>query len=421
MWWRQGASYFCAFARIALLRAFAASREPISSSRRCPIALLFLTFAVAACSRAPSEVTFHATGFPEKLADWGLFTVKDHHITPHKGMVTYELATPLFSDYAQKWRTVWMPPGTSATYEPEKTLDFPVGTIITKTFYYTVPADVAKPGESSAVVKMTPATYQTGIDGLDLSHVRLIETRLLVHRADGWVGLPYVWNADQTEATLQRTGAEVPLTFIDGTRRTDFVYSIPNQNQCAGCHTADYRTRALGPIGPKARHLDMRFPGPGGDINQLQRLADLHYLTGLPTANVPKDAQWDDPAAPLDARARAYLDVNCAHCHSPTGPARVSGLWLHSTVADMRRVGLCKPPVAAGGGGGDRPYDIVPGDPELSILPYRLASTDPGAMMPETGRSLVHKEGVTLIEQWIASMKGECRVDRDGAKQVAMR
>jgi len=380
-----------------------------------------LPLAIAACSRAPTEVTFHATGFPEKLADWGLFTVKDHHIAPHKGMVTYELATPLFSDYAQKWRTVWMPPGASAKYEPEKTLDFPIGTIITKTFYYTVPAGAAKPGESSAVVKMTPATYQTGVDGLDLSHVRLIETRLLVHRADGWVGLPYVWNADQTEATLQRTGAEIPLTFIDGARRTEFVYSVPNQNQCAGCHTADYRTRALGPIGPKARHLDMRFPGPGGDINQLQRLADLHYLTGLPTANVPTDARWDDPSAPLDARARAYLDVNCAHCHSPTGPARVSGLWLHSTVADMRRVGQCKPPVAAGGGGGDRPYDIVPGHPELSILPFRMASTDPGAMMPETGRSLVHKEGVALIEQWIASLKGECRVDAAASAEVAMR
>jgi uncharacterized repeat protein (TIGR03806 family) len=338
---------------------------------------------------------------------------------PHKGMVTYELATPLFSDYAQKWRTVWMPPRTAARYEAEAAFDFPVGTIITKTFYYTVPAATAKPGESREVVKMTPATYQTGVGGLDLSHVRLIETRLLVRRAEGWIALPYVWNADQTEAVLQRTGAEVPLTFIDGGARTDFVYTVPNANQCAGCHTADYRTRALGPIGLKARHLNRSFPGPGGDINQLQRLAELHYLTGLPSADVPKDAEWDDPAAPIDARARAYLDVNCAHCHSATGPARVSGLWLHSTVADMRRVGVCKPPVAAGGGGGGRPYDIVPGDPHQSILSFRMASTDPGAMMPETGRSLVHAEGVALIDQWIAQLKGECRLTK-GAEQLAM-
>lgn len=384
-----------------------------------------LTIAVAlvlaACSRTPSEVTFHAAGFPQTLAEWGLFTVQDDRITPHKGMVTYELATPLFSDYAQKWRTIWMPAGASAKYERDKTFDFPVGTIITKTFYYTVPAAAARPGDSRDVVKMTPATYQAGVDGLDLRHVRMIETRLLVHRADGWIGLPYVWNADQTQATLQRTGAEVPLTFIDGKKRTNFVYSVPNQNQCAGCHTADYRARALGPIGPKARHLDIDFPGPGGDINQLQRLAQLRYLTGLPSANVPRDARWDDASAPIDARARAYLDINCAHCHSDTGPARVSGLWLHSTVIDPRRLGVCKPPVAAGGGGGERGYDIVPGHPEQSIVPFRLASTDPGAMMPETGRSLVHKEGVALIDQWIAQLKGECRVDRDGDDQVAMR
>jgi hypothetical protein len=42
-------------------------------------------------------------------------------------------------------------------------------------------------------------------------------------------------------------------------------------------------------------------------------------------------------------------------------------------------------------------------------------------MMPETGRSLVHQEGVALIDQWIAQLQGECRVDRDGADQVAMR
>lgn len=366
-------------------------------------------------------MTFHAAGYPKTLAEWGLFTVKDHRITAHAGMVTYELATPLFSDYAQKWRTIWMPAGTSAKYEPEKAFDFPVGTIITKTFYYTVPASVTKPGESSDVVKMTPATYQSGVDGLDLSHVRLIETRLLVHRADGWIGLPYVWNADQTKATLQRTGAEVPLTFIDGAKRTDFVYTVPNANQCAGCHTADYRTRAIGPIGPKARHLNIDFPGPGGDINQLRRLAQLGYLTGLPQDGLPKEAKWDDPAAPLDARARAYLDVNCAHCHSPTGPARVSGLWLHSTVHDIRRIGVCKPPVAAGGGGGDRPYDIVPGHPQMSIMPFRLASTDPGAMMPETGRSLVHLEGVALVDKWISQLKGECRVDHDPADQLAAR
>ncbi|HVJ00518.1 MAG TPA: SO2930 family diheme c-type cytochrome [Sphingomonas sp.] len=383
------------------------------------LAFLFGLLLVAACSRAPDVVTFHAEDNPENLADWGLFTISDGRITPHAGMVTYELATPLFSDYAQKWRTVFVPKGASATYDPVNAFAFPVGTIVTKTFYYTVPTSAAEPGTSAEVVKMTPATYQTGVGGLDLAHVRLIETRLLVRRAKGWVALPYVWNADQTEATLQRAGAAVPLTFIDGSKRTDFVYTVPNANQCAGCHVTDHRTRAFEPIGLKARHLNRTFPGPGGEINQLRRLAALHYLTGLPDAGVPQDAAWQDAAAPLDARARAYLDINCAHCHSATGPARVSGLWLDRQNADPRALGVCKPPVAAGKGAGDRAFDIVPGDAHGSILPFRMASTDPGAMMPETGRSLTHAEGVALIDRWIDTLKGECRLA--GTAELAMR
>src|SRR3546814_17676092 len=90
-------------------------------------------------------------------------------------------------------------------------------------------------------------------DLLVLSHVRLIETRLLVRRTDGWVGLPYAWNADQTKATLQRAGADVPLTLLDGGKRTDFVYSVPNANQCAGCHPLDHRPRPVEPVGLQAR------------------------------------------------------------------------------------------------------------------------------------------------------------------------
>ena len=141
--------------------------------------LLFLTL-LFGCARTPGEVVFHASDNPQRLSDWGLFTVADDRIAPHAGMVTYELATPLFSDYAQKWRTVWMPRGVHATYDPDRWFDFPVGTIVTKTFYYTTPTGAADPQTSATVLKATPAMLQTGVDGLDLTHVRLVETRLLV-------------------------------------------------------------------------------------------------------------------------------------------------------------------------------------------------------------------------------------------------
>ena len=379
------------------------------------IGLLAAILFVAGCLHQRASVTFIAEGNPAKLSDWGLFTVANGRVAPHAGMVTYELNSPLFSDYAQKWRTVWIPKGVAATYDPAKSFDFPVGTIVTKTFYYTTPADAASPQTSATVIKATSASYQSGVAGLDLKHVRLIETRLLVRRAEGWVAFPYVWNAEGTDATLERTGADVPLTFVDGAERTDFTYSVPNQNQCAGCHAQDFRTRKISPIGLKARHLNRAFPGEGGEINQLQRLVAMGYLEGLPGSGVPRNANWEDVKADSAARARAYLDINCSHCHNATGAARTSGLWLDAATIDPRLLGTCKPPVAAGRGTGNRPFDIVPGHPESSIIAYRMASRDPGEMMPELGRSLTHKEGVALITQYILTLKGACERE-DGTR-----
>lgn len=370
-------------------------------------ALAVFLFVAGCLQGGRDRVTFIASGNPEKLSDWGLFTLANGRIVPHQGMVTYELNSPLFSDYAQKWRTVWMPAGVAAKYDPAKSFDFPVGTIVTKTFYYTVPSGEGAPQTSVTVLKPTPASYQNGVTGLDLKHVRLIETRLLVRRAEGWVAFPYVWNADGTEATLERTGADIPLTFVDGAQKTAFTYSVPNQNQCAGCHAQDYRTRLIAPIGLKARHLNRSFPGEGGEIGQLQRLVALGYLKGVPASGVPRNANWEQ-GADTAARARAYLDINCSHCHSATGPARTSGLWFDAATLDPRLLGQCKPPVAAGRGTGDRPFDIVPGHPETSIITYRLGSRDPGEMMPELGRSLTHKEGVALIASYILTLKGAC-------------
>ena len=64
-----------------------------------------------------------------------------------------------------------------------------------------------------------------------------------------------------------------------------------------------------------------------------------------------------------------------------------------------------KRPVAAGKGAGQLQFDVVPGDPDASILLYRMVSLDPGAMMPELGRSMVDAEGVELVRAWIAGLE----------------
>ena len=364
--------------------------------------------AVAACARAPAPVHFFAEGQPQSLADWHVVDVRDGRLVPNDGVLPYDLATPLFTDYAHKLRTVWMPKGTSARYG-EADFDYPVGTILSKTFYYPVPETGR--GEGDTVLRSSDAGFDPR--GLELAKVRLIETRLLVRRKDGWVALPYVWNAQQTEATLKRGGELVALTLVgaDGSRE-QADYAVPDQNQCAGCHGDDMKTRAVLPLGPKARHLNRDFAYADGTANQLARWTQVGYLTGAPApAAAPRNADWLDASQPLDARARAYLDINCGHCHNPKGPGNTSGLWLDAATQEPLRLGRCKLPIAAGKGTGDFSHDIVPGQPDASILTFRMVSEDPAAMMPELGRSVVHDEGVQLIRDWIASMQGTCGLD----------
>jgi hypothetical protein len=122
----------------------------------------------------------------------------------------------------------------------------------------------------------------------------------------------------------------------------------------------------------------------------------------------PRSESWQNLSASLDDRALAYLNMQCGHCHNPEGAADTSGLILDSSQSLAINRGVCKPPVAAGGGAGDLRYAIVPGQPEESILLYRMRSDKPDEMMPELGRSLIHSEGVDLISRWIEEMSGTC-------------
>lgn len=364
------------------------------------LALAALLLAGCARAPAPEPVRFFADGQPERLAEWNVLYVADGRLRLNARVLPYDLDSALFTDYAHKLRTVWMPAGSAARYQPDGALDFPVGTIISKTFYY--------PRGDDGTVLRSADTGAEPDGGLTLDRVRLVETRLLVRRASGWLALPYVWNDAQTEARLMRTGDLVPLTLAgaDG-RRQQLDYLVPDENQCAGCHGTDLRSRQISPIGPKARHLNHDFAYASGKANQLRHWQALGQLVNVPAGTLPRNVAWNDPQAPLDARARAYLDINCGHCHSDKGAARTSGMWLDANTHDPLRIGRCKLPIAAGQGTGNRAWDIVPGAPDDSILTYRMESTDPGVMMPELGRALVHEEGVALIRQWIAAMAAQ--------------
>ncbi len=381
--------------------------------KRAVLAIGFLAAAGAAWfglhrPAAPPVPHFIAQGFPAHLSDWGVVGAGGGRLALGAGVLPYDLATPLFTDYAGKLRTLYLPKGQAAKYDAVKTFDFPVGTVISKTFYYPVPQGADRMG--GTVAPGTGAALQSGATGLDLSHVRLVETRILARRAAGWVALPYVWNDDQTDAELMRTGALLPLSLARANGTTTHVeYAVPNVNQCASCHTPDNASRMLSPIGPKARHINHDFPYGDGAENQISRWQRLGLLQGAPVPDAaPRNVDYRDMTAPLDARARAYLDINCGHCHNASGLARTTGLYLDAGVSDIRRLGTCKPPVAAGPGTGDHIFDVVPGKPDDSILAFRVAATAPGIRMPEAGRSIAHDEGVALIRAWIAAQHGSC-------------
>ena len=362
-----------------------------------------LALALAGCDASRESVTLHERdAVPDNLSQWHVVEALDGTLSLNDRVTPYDLNTALFTDYAHKLRTVWMPEGTSAAYG-EEDFEYPVGTIISKTFYYPL-------AEDGSVRRTDDYSQDFAGNGLNLSKVKLIETRMLVKRVDGWQALPYVWNEAQTDAVLEIAGDAKRLQMVsDDGSSTGFTYVVPDFNQCSGCHADNHTKKAVRPIGPRARHLNKSYAYESGGENQLIYWQQMGYLSGLPDlAEVPHNVNFKDATASLEERARSYLDINCGHCHNPSGAADTSGLMLYSAEQDMRKLGVCKPPVAAGTGSGDRRFAIVPGSPDESILNFRVESTDPGAMMPELGRSLTHEEGTELLKDWIASLPGNC-------------
>ena len=316
---------------------------------------------------------------PKQLSEYGLFEGELAAHEPAEGVIHYELNTTLFSDHTAKYRFIRLPEGQVINYRDEGVVEFPVGTLISKTFSY-------------------PRDFRDSSQG-----DRHLETRIEVRREEGWYGYSYQWNEEQTDATLVLGGAQLAAHWIDAQgENQSLTYQIPNANQCLNCHA---QNKQYEPLGPTA--ANMNRTAPHGSDNQLQRLLDSGQLEGAPPlakiASMPvSDANEDFSVA---ERARAWLDVNCAHCHNPAGTARPSGLDLRFHQDELARIGVWKTPVAAGHGSGGHEYDIVPGKPDESILVHRMQSVDPSVMMPNVARQLVPEEGLQLVRQWIAEMQ----------------
>ncbi|PLW83754.1 hypothetical protein CWI75_05260 [Kineobactrum sediminis] len=330
-----------------------------------------------------------------QLSGYNLFADNEEPRSAANDGIHYELTTELFTDYAEKYRFIFVPDGSQGAYSTRDVLDWPIGTIIAKTF--TMPNDFLNSAAGEVI----------------------IETRIMIHRNDGWVTLPYIWREDGSGADLTVAGGRRTLSWIhsDGSSRsTDYV--IPDANSCKTCHGVTRAETGSGvntetvnlPIGPKARFLNRDNVYGSETVNQLEYMAAQGVLAGLPTdlASIETAPDWEDTAVSLEGRAKAYLDINCAHCHSPGGFASNSGMFLEFWRTVDTTYGICKAPVAAGAGSGGLQFDFVPGDADQSITLFRMDSNEPDVRMPEIGRSIIHDEAVALVREWVNSQIGGC-------------
>jgi uncharacterized repeat protein (TIGR03806 family) len=334
--------------------------------------------------RALSTVLLLAVGgcggedAPDTLARWALFDDAARQ-APAAGVVPYEVVSELFMDHAEKHRFLSVPGGETISYADDGVWGLPVGTILIKTFGYTIDLRDPSLGE------------------------RLLETRLLVHEEGGWQPYVYLWDEAQSGTTRVRAGARVPVEWIDATGATQsLTYRVPNEAQCEGCHGGGL---PVAPLGPKTLQLDRDYDYGSGPVNQIDHLASLGLFDATPPPAASR-VRFEDPfgTGDVELRARAYLDANCAHCHREGASASSSGLWLASGITDASALGVCRSPVAAGPGTGGRSFDIVPGDPDASIMVFRMESEEPGIKMPELPSQLSDAAGVALVREWITAM-----------------
>jgi len=361
--------------------------------------------AVPAAPAGP--VIFPIVQAPAKLSAWNAVRSDGSQLSHDAAVVPYDLSSALFTDYALKMRALYVPAGKKINYTTTGTLDFPVGTAIYKTFYFPKAR-----GTDPKLVPVGKAANNPQGSTIDLTQHLLVETRIIVREANGqWTGTTYVWDADQKDATLNTAGKYVEMELIASTGAPEpFTYVVPNAQTCQKCHaTESGGSGEVLPIGPKVRNMNKDYDyGNGVKANQITHLDELKLLSGFTgLAGAPSNVDWTDATKPVGDRARAYLDVNCSHCHNGKGNASQSGLKL--TYEDIGSAatslwGVCKKPLAYSLTAAGYKYDINPGSPQSSILLYRMNTTLTGDIMPVVGRQTIHTEATSMVGDWIRQL-----------------
>jgi len=334
-----------------------------------------------------SPVVFDINAVPyAKLSDYNFFKGNISDLDPVYGVLPFQPASQLFTDYALKKRFIWMPDDVSATYQSDaKVLNFPTGTVLIKNFYY----ENVLPDNSK----------------------KIIETRLMIRKANEWIFANYIWNEQQSDADydVDMTGGNLNVEWTQNGTATTVNYRIPSQGECMICHS---NNQSIVPIGPKPQNLNFPINFADGNQNQLEKLKDFGYISNEIPGNIVSTVDYQDTSKSLDLRARSYLDINCAHCHTEGGTSQQYPVrFAFTQTPNYETLGFCQetnfmlnffPPGVN--------KIIYPGDHLQSIVHYRMNATpgDGPMMMPYIGRSLVHTEAVSVVDAWINSFEEGC-------------
>lgn len=321
-----------------------------------------------------------------KLSDYGFFSDLKS-LKPKEGIIPYYLINSMFVDHAKSIRFVVLPSGQRMQLKQNEWIELPLGSILIKHFYY--PKDFRKANEN-------------------WQH---IETRLFKRTEEGWKAATYVWTADQTEALLNthQEGIDQTVSWLDKNGEEKSVnYHIASYQECLYCHNSH---GSLEPIGIKSRYLNFQIrheplaPEALQAQNQLQFWQAQGWLdTELDLTKLGSLASMEDlENTSLAQRARAWLDVNCAHCHIEGGTAQSAGLRFSYLEEEPERLGINK----AYGGRYKKELGrtvIQPGDPEKSVLWKRIQAEHIYLRMPNIGVQTIDTSGVALIRDWILTL-----------------
>lgn len=346
--------------------------------------LVFSSFVLISCSEKDdnyteiTNVSVDLTKIPyEKLSDYNFFEGTINLQNPAKKVLNYQPASSLFTDYAHKKRFVWMPNGTIASYNgDDKVLELPVGAALVKTFYY----DNVQPTNTT----------------------KIIETRIMIRKETGWIFAEYVWNDEQTEAFLTIEGSNKNITWKDENNVIKTAnYRIPSPTECLICHKSNAKPI---PIGIKPQNLNNIISYNGNSKNQLSKWIEENYLENNLPNTITATVDYNDTSKSLSLRARSYVDINCAHCHQNNSHCDYRPMrFAFSETANPTNLGVCVVPQ-------DTSVNpaltniVAPNNINRSMLYYRLNTTDESFRMPLLGRSIIHQEGIELLEQWINSL-----------------